>query len=381
MLIVKVHKNIYPENNGWSCLCDGESMVFSLETIQRIVDEHPEENNIRLDIHSNGGVLKEAFAIYDYLRTCGKNIYTNIEGSCHSAAVTLLLAAPYENRTANANSRAIIHKVRGEARGNVDEVESYADKMRQLQDQMIDLYADRTKLSREEAERIVNEERERSTSELLEWGFISRINPYISNYAQPTNQISMTLKEKINKHLRAIGNMLGVPTILNYEFVDGDDKVVFTTEGETADLKEGMTASPDGVHKIADGRTVTIEDGKITKIEGEVSNTVEPTPEPSNEGGEPTPEPTLPTNYEELAANLASATERIATLEEELRVERAQKEQMTNELRESHALLIEAAKGIKSTGVIGNRITVVESPKASPTVEDYKQAMREVGKK
>lgn len=357
MLIIKVHKDIYPENNGWCCLYDGESCVFSLETIQRIVEEHPEESDLRLDIHCNGGALEEAFAIYDYLRTCGKTIYTNIEGSCHSAAVTLLLSAPSANRTANANSRALIHKVSGEAWGNVDDVENYAEKMRQIQDQMIDLYAERTNLSREEAERIVNEEKEHSTAELLEWGFISRINPYISNYAQPTKNINMTLKEKIDKHLRAIGNILGVPTILNYDFVDGDDKVVFTTEGETAELEVGMTASPDGVHTIADGRTVTIEGGKITKIEEVATNGAGADPT-----SEPTPEPTP--SMEEVVANLNTANEEIANLKEELRVEREQKEKVTNELKESRELLIEAAKGIKSTGVIGNRVKVEESPKA-----------------
>lgn len=379
MLTIKVHKNIYPENDGWFGMFGEESFVFSLEEVQRIFAEHPDEKDVKFDIHSNGGAISEAFAIYDFLRTSGRNIYTNIEGSCHSAAVVLLLAAPAENRTANAHAFALIHKVSGGIGGTVDDVEAYAEDMRTLQDQMIGIYADRTNLSREEAERIVNEQKERNTDELLEWGFIARINPYITNYAaqnQPTKNTMTNIKEKLMQVANEIGNLLGIApqaVVVNYDFVDKDDNVVFSTEGETADLSVGMEAKPDGTFTLADGRTVTIEGGKIATIEEAPKDENEPT----NEGGEPTTvEPTEPTAEETIAnlrkeledarASLAEACERNTTLE--------------NKLTEAHTLVTEAAKGIKSNAVIGSRIRTEEKHEPA-TTEELKAQMRAKNKK
>lgn len=382
MLTIKVHKNIYPENDGWFGMFGEESFVFSLEEVQRIFAEHPDEKDVRFDIHSNGGAISEAFAIYDFLRTSGRNIYTNIEGSCHSAAVVLLLAAPAENRTANAHAFALIHKVSGGIGGTVDDVEAYAEDMRTLQDQMIGIYTDRTNLSREEAESIVNEQKERNTDELLEWGFIARINPYITNYAaqnQPTKNTMTNIKEKLMQVANEIGNLLGIApqaVVVNYDFVDKDDNVVFSTEGETADLSVGMEAKPDGTFTLADGRTVTIEGGKIATIEEAPKDENEPTNE-GGEGEEPTTvEPTEPTAEETIAnlrkeledarASLAEACERNTTLE--------------NKLTEAHTLATEAAKGIKSNVVIGSRIRTEEKHEPA-TTEELKAQMRAKNKK
>lgn len=376
MLTIRVHKNIYPENDGWFGMYGEESFVFSLEEVQRIFAEHPDEQDVRFDIHSNGGAISEAFAIYDFLRTSGRNIYTNIEGSCHSAAVVLLLAAPAENRTANVHALALIHKVSGGIGGTVDDVETYAEDMRTLQDQMIGIYADRTNLSREEAERIVNEQKERTADKLLEWGFIARINPYITNYAaqnQPTKNTMTNIKEKLMQVANEIGSLLGIApqtTVVNYDFVDKDDNVVFSTEGETADLSVGMEAKPDGVFTLADGRTVTIEGGKIAKIEEAPKDENDPTNE-AGEGKEPaTAEPTEPT-AEETIANLRKELE---DAKASLQVANERNTALESKLTEAHNLVTEAAKGIKSNVVIGSRIRTEEKP--NPTAAELKAAMR-----
>lgn len=380
MLTIRVHKNIYPENDGWFGMYGEESFVFSLEEVQRIFAEHPEEQDVRLDIHSNGGVVSEALAIYDFLRTSGRNIHTNIEGSCHSAAVVLLLAAPAQNRTANAHASALIHKVSGGVGGTVDDVEACAEYMRTLQDQVIGIYADRTNLSREEAERILNEQKERNTDELLEWGFIARINPYITNYVaqnQPTKNTMTNIKEKLTQMGKEIVNLLGIvpqtTVVVNYDFVDKDDNVVFSTEGETADLSVGMEAKPDGVFTLADGRTVTIEGGKIAKIEEAPKDENEPTNEAGEgKGEEPaTAEPTKEPTAEETIANLRKELE---DAKASLQVTNERNTALESKLTEAHNLITEAAKGIKSNVVIGSRIRTED--KNEPTKEELKAAMR-----
>lgn len=280
MIEIKLHNPVANEANAWLYWWDGYEGVFSLEFVQKLFDEHPDEKDFKFNIHCPGGEVEEGLAIYDCLRTSGRNIYMNIEGGCHSMAVTLLLAAPKENRTANPNCLALIHQVQGYAGGSADELEKAAEEARMLQNKILDIYADRTGMDRAELETIMNEQKERTAEELLAWGFISRINAYNTNLKPSKNQRFMSKETKKNLKQRAsefLNSLLGaVGVVTNYEFTDPEGNVLFETEEESDALVEGETkASPDGVFTIADGRTVTIEGGVVTKVE-----------EASGDGGE-----------------------------------------------------------------------------------------------
>ena len=269
MIRVKVYNPIANEANDWWFWTGDDSGVFSLQFVRRLFEDNPEENDFRFDLHCPGGEVEEGFAIYDYLRTSGKNIYMNIDGACHSMAVTLLLAAPKENRSANPNSIALIHQVNGFASGSTSAVESQAKDMRMLQNKMLDIYAERTGTQRGALEALMLEEREHDAKELLQLGFISKINSYNTNYS-PNKNFNMKnvkeLKKSTTNFLNSIQKLLGKGSF-NYEFVDENGEVLFTTEEESDTLEVGMAASPDGTFTIADGRTVTIADGVITEIQ------------------------------------------------------------------------------------------------------------------
>jgi len=280
MIEIKLHNPVANEANAWLYWWDGYEGVFSLEFVDKLFEDHPEETDFKFNIHCPGGEVEEGLAIYDRLRTSGRNIYMNIEGGCHSMAVVLLLAAPLANRTANPNCLALIHQVQGFASGSVDDLEKAAENARLLQNKILDIYADRTGKDRAELEAIMNEQKERTAEELLSWGFISRINAYNTNLKSSKNQRFMSKETKKNLKQRAsefLNSLLGaVGVVTNYEFTDPEGNVLFETEEETDTLVEGETkASPDGVFTIADGRTVTIEGGVVTKVE-----------EASGDGGE-----------------------------------------------------------------------------------------------
>lgn len=272
MIEVKLHSVIANESNAWYYCWDDDEGVFSLEFVQKLFENNPNETDFKFNIHCPGGEVEEGLAIYDCLRTSGRNIHMNIEGACHSMAVCLLLAAPKENRTANPNCRALIHKVWTDAYGGTaDELEASAELCRSLQNSILDIYADRTNVPREELQKIMDEQKERTAQELLDWGFIGKINSYNTNLKKSTNKQNSMAKEKktlidrINSCLNAARKLVeGVA--VNYEFVSPEGEVLFTTEAEDDTLEVGMAASPDGEYTIADGRTVTISEGVITEI-------------------------------------------------------------------------------------------------------------------
>ena len=341
MITVKLNTVIAPDCCGWLYTCeDGAQGTFSLDFVQRLFEEHPEEQDFLFNINCNGGDVAEGFAIYDFLRTRGKNIYMNIEGACHSMAVTILLAAPRENRTANPNCRALIHKPYIECTGGTaDDLAAAEENMRQLQDAIINTYADRTDLTREEAERIMAEEKYHTAEELLQWGFISKINAYKNNKLNPKNKTMNALLEKISNCLASIKQVLNTEEVVNYVFYGEDGAELFRTEREDDFLEGGMKAEPDGVFEIGD-RTIVIEGGIITEIRNEREN-----------------------------------DEAMDALREELATVTAERDALREQLTNASTLLNEARAQIKSTGKIGNR---VGSPSGDPqpSREERKEAIK-----
>lgn len=344
MIEIKLHQPIASADSAWMYGFGEDAGVFSLQFVQKLFAEHPDEQDFKFNIHCCGGEVEEGLAIYDALRTSGKNIYMNIEGACHSMAVTLLLAAPFENRTANPNCRALIHKVwTSGAWGTAEDLEKAAELVRRLQNSILDIYADRTKAEREELEQIMNEEKERTADELLAWGFISKVNSYNTNIKKPN------MKNLIDK----IANFLGdikkeAEEAVNYVFYGEDGERLFETEREDDFLEVGMVARPDGDFDIGE-RIVVIREEVITEIR------------------EKTEEEATDEKEEELNAlreEAATLREEATALREELNTLREQMEAKNAEIEEAKTLLYEAKKQITSNGKIGNRI---ETPNKQDT--------------
>ena len=181
MLEIKLHEVIDKESNAWIYEWFGMDHPFTLETLQNLLNENPDEKDIKLQIHCDGGLVSEGLALYDCLRTSGRNIYCNVEGDCHSMAIVLLLAAPKSQRTANPNASFLIHEVQGGVSGSTTAVEKYAEEMRELQERIIDIYADRTGYNRDDLAAAMAEEKVRDSKYMLEHGFIGAINEYNTN--------------------------------------------------------------------------------------------------------------------------------------------------------------------------------------------------------
>ena len=218
-----------------------------------------EDKEAELNIHCDGGSVSEAFAAYDILRTSGKNIKANIDGGCHSAAIILLLAAPAENRTANKNATALIHDVTGYVGCvNPTEAKKAAEYLESQRERILNLYAERTSRPIDELRNIMLEEKERTTNELLAWGFINSINPYTSNSKNMS---------KLDKVLNSIRDYFSGVKNYTHTATDGS---TFETESEGAEIAVDMPASPDGTYPMTgeDGGefTVTIAGGVVTEI-------------------------------------------------------------------------------------------------------------------
>ena len=149
------------ENRVMMELWGGTSEICSVETFRRVLDEHPDEQEVCINIDCDGGSVEEGFKIYDLLRMSGRTIYTNIVGGCHSMAVCILLAAPAENRSANRNCRALIHRVYMPVGDwlTSDDARSIAEELALEEEAILDVYVERTGQDRERLRNVMHEER------------------------------------------------------------------------------------------------------------------------------------------------------------------------------------------------------------------------------
>ena len=60
------------ENRVMVELWGGTSEICSVETFRRVLDEHPDEQEVCINIDCDGGSVEEGFKIYDLLRMSGR---------------------------------------------------------------------------------------------------------------------------------------------------------------------------------------------------------------------------------------------------------------------------------------------------------------------
>ena len=294
MATLKLYNPILSEaTKEYYWFCDEAGTSF--KDVDEFINGIPAgDDNIELLLHCDGGEVNEGWAIVDKLRSTGKKITATIEGNCASMATVVLLAA--SERRAYPHASLLIHKpyyteyTLADAY-RADDLESLAASLRDDEQKMLDFYVERTGADRAELEALMNEDKFIGMERAKELGFIQTIIPAASasaggpNSAKSAawkqqnsitnNQNSMATKTTksedksvLRKALAALAVALGLeaPQPVNYELntESGDTITIDKPDGE--DPAVGDSASPDGEHKMPDGKTIVIEDGKITEI-------------------------------------------------------------------------------------------------------------------
>lgn len=328
MATLKLYNPILSEatkERYWFC----DEAGTSFKDVDEFINGIPAgDDTIDLLLHCDGGEVNEGWAIVDKLRSTGKKITATIEGNCASMATVVLLAA--SERKAYPHASLCIHKpyypeyTLADAY-RADDLESLAAALREDERKMLDFYVERTGADRAELEVLMGEDKFIDMERAKELGFIQTIIPAASasaggpNSAKAaawkqqktiTNQSNpMATKTKgedksvLRKALAALAVALGLetPQPVNYELNTESGETITIDKPDGEDPAVGDSASPDGEHKMPDGTTIVIEDGKITEIrdaEGE-----------GDEGGE---------GDDPDSEALAAANARIAELEAEL---------------------------------------------------------------
>lgn len=312
--------------------------------VARFVEELPEGEDINLDINCRGGLISEAWAMYDTLRATGRKITAEVVGECSSAATILLLAAAKGERRSHPNATFLFHYpyVDGIFEPmRADDVEKLGRALTKEGQRLISLYVERTGVDAETIESLMAEDRSITADEAKNLGFIDEI---IAPMSAHHNNRKMA-KSKVMKAFKALGRLLGDVYGMSLETADGKTLELVKEAGEPTVGDEVM--SEDGEYLMPDGNTIVVVDGVISEI-----RPAEPVAEPEEE----------PTEKEdktaELESKIAELEKRIAELEAKLAESEADaKSDEDKEILNAVAAAggRSALKALKSNGTVPKR--------------------------
>lgn len=130
-------------------------------------------DDITVRINSLGGLLFDGFAIYNALRQSPRKVTVIVDGVAGSIASVIAMAG---DRVIMAdNAVMMIHKPNDGTYGDADQLRSTADRLDLLQNQLVQIYAERTGMKPEDLHPLLDAETWMSAQEALAMNFIDEI--------------------------------------------------------------------------------------------------------------------------------------------------------------------------------------------------------------
>lgn len=137
------------------------------------------EPNIEVSINSPGGSLFDAVAIFNALRTSGKNITTQVAAIAASAASYILQAG--DKRTAPSNAFVMVHNPIMGVYGNAEEMADALDILTKVGESMRATYQARSGMSDEQmTEVFAGEGTYLTAQEALDLGLLDEVTPAVA---------------------------------------------------------------------------------------------------------------------------------------------------------------------------------------------------------
>lgn len=300
----------------------GEGDVSFKDIDEALASRAEDDKRIDMSINSPGGSCLEGFAIHDAVRAQeGCVVTAEVIGECSSMASIILMAASI--RRAYPNSRFCIHKPRYAdyympEMTEDDALKSYND-LHDEKERLKKIYLERTKMTEEQLEALMSEDRYITAEQALEYGVITEIiQPMTAK--KETKQHSYTMKlQALRDFAKKIGFKIE-PIAMTLNIEDGSTIEIEREEGEPAVGDAVLSDTPDGEYKMADGTTIVIADGVITEIRPKEEQTEEEE-----------------ATKEQIEEALAKAGERIDALTSENESLKSQIEDLTSQLTASKA--------------------------------------------
>lgn len=194
---------------------DGEvGWDTGLFAIKETLLNNPDAKELRVYINSFGGFVNEGNAMAELISLHRGKKTAIILGMCASIATKIALACD-DIYASSKSSRILVHEVTGGGRETAEEKRKNATMMDKINDELVQLYVDKTGKSSEEIRNLMKEDREMTAEEAIEWklidGFLNKekfklhytpIDSIMSDQLKKENERLKNLNEELNSKLK-----------------------------------------------------------------------------------------------------------------------------------------------------------------------------------
>jgi ATP-dependent protease ClpP protease subunit len=135
----------------------------------------PSDSALDISINSFGGAVYTGLSIYSLLKAHKGPITFRVDGAAMSAA-TIITSVPGAKVIMPRGSMMMIHKVSSVAIGTTDDMRKVADDMEKLEENLIDIYVEKTGRTADEIKEKVNAETFFTAEEAVEFGLADEID-------------------------------------------------------------------------------------------------------------------------------------------------------------------------------------------------------------
>ena len=135
----------------------------------------PSDSPLDISINSFGGAVYTGLSIYSLLKAHKGPITFRIDGAAMSAA-TIITSVPGAKVVMPRGSMMMIHKVSSVAIGTTDDMRKAADDMEKLEENLINIYVEKTGRTVDEIKEKVNAETYFTAEEAVEFGLADEID-------------------------------------------------------------------------------------------------------------------------------------------------------------------------------------------------------------
>lgn len=201
----KVHEiNIYGDIVPFKYWNDGSE--YDRSDLNTAIDnlDLKEGDELVYNIHTFGGCTTTAFSMYNKLLRVKKEkkitLTSRADGFCASSGVIILLAG--DKRIGSKYLKPFVHNAWLWTEGNKDDIKKSYENLEKVDNDIAELYEERTSISKEDALSLMNESRDVTLDECLNYGFYTEIE----NIYSSENSIIFNSLKSINTKNRVLIN-------------------------------------------------------------------------------------------------------------------------------------------------------------------------------
>lgn len=235
----------------------------TINSVKDAINNNKNED-INFVISSLGGDVNHGLAIHDLIKTHSGKTKATIIGMTASAGT--IIAMSCDEIEMSENALFLIHNSWTFTEGNKEDFNKTIKDLQQIDNIMVGIYQKKTGLKNEEITELMNAENWLTAEEAKELGLVNSVikNEYkiAANYKLLPKDIYIKLSNK----MKLFKNKESKPFV--FALKDGSN--ILANAEVLAEKVEvipvGAATLENGSYELADGRSITIEDGVITEV-------------------------------------------------------------------------------------------------------------------